>query len=90
MVGAVDGVGNLPSIALFGQPLVFFFLLGSLLFLIPTALVSAELCRQLPQHSGVYAWAKLAFGKKWATLVIWLQWINTLIWFPKLEINNIL
>ena len=82
MVGAVDGVSNLPSIAIFRQQLIFFFIVGGLLFLLPTGLVSAELCKQLPEHSGVYAWAKQAFGNKFATIVIWMQWINTMIWFP--------
>jgi amino acid transporter len=82
MVGAVDGISNLPSIAIFGQQLVFFFIIGTLLFLLPTGLVSAELCKQLPEHSGVYAWAKKAFGNKFATVVVWMQWINTMIWFP--------
>jgi amino acid transporter len=82
MTGAVDGVGNLPAIAIFGQQLVFFFIVGSLLFLLPTGLVSAELCSQYKQDSGVYVWSREAFGKKFGTLVVWLQWINTMVWFP--------
>lgn len=82
MTGAVDGVGNLPSIALFGQQLVFFFIVASVLFLLPTGLVSAELCKQFPKDSGVYAWSKQICGGGFASLVVWLQWINTVVWFP--------
>jgi glutamate:GABA antiporter len=82
MSGAVDGISNLPSIALFGPILVFYFITAVLLFLIPVGFISAELCHQFPQNSGVYAWSKQALGPHTAALVIWLQWINTMVWFP--------
>ena len=82
MSGAVDGVANLPSIAIFGQQLIFFFILASIIFLLPISLISAELCQQFPNSSGVYAWSKKAFGGGFAVLAIWLQWINTMVWFP--------
>ncbi len=82
MTGAVDGISNIPSIAIFGQPLVFFFILASLLFLIPVGFISAELCAQFKDDSGVYAWVKKALGPHFAILAIWLQWINTMVWFP--------
>lgn len=82
MTGAIDGISNLPTIALFGLPLIFFFVVGSLLFLLPTGLISAELCTQYKEESGVYVWSKKAFGSHFAALTIWLQWINTVVWFP--------
>lgn len=82
MTGAVDGVTNLPSIAIFGQQLIFFFLIASVLFLLPTGLISAELCTQFKEDSGVYVWSKKAFGGHFGALTIWLQWINTLVFFP--------
>ena len=82
ITGAVDGVGNLPSIAIFGTQLIFFFVFASIVFLLPTGLISAELCKQLPSEGGVYPWAKKAFGDSYAMLVVWLQWVNTMIFFP--------
>ena len=82
MTGAVDGIRNLPAIAIFGEQLVFFFIAAMFLFLLPTGLISAELCKQFKQEGGVYVWAKSAFGGGVASLVIWLQWINTMVWFP--------
>lgn len=82
IAGAVDGVSNLPSIAIFGTQLIFFFVLASILFLLPTGFISAELCKQFPNEGGVYFWAKKAFSNKYATLTVWLQWINTLVFFP--------
>jgi putative glutamate/gamma-aminobutyrate antiporter len=81
-VGSVDSIRNLPATALFGSQLVFFFLLGALFFLIPTALVSAELASGWPKQGGVYVWVKEAFGKKAGFLAIWLQWIENVIWYP--------
>lgn len=82
ITGAVDGIGNLPSIAIFGPQLVFFFVVAVLLFLLPTGLISAELCAQFKEDGGVYHWGKRAFGSHFSLLVVWLQWINTMVWFP--------
>ncbi len=81
-VGSVDSIRNLPATALFGSQLISFFLLGALFFLIPTALVSAELASGWAKQGGVYIWVKEAFGKKAGFLAIWLQWIENVIWYP--------
>jgi amino acid transporter len=81
-VGSVDSIRNLPATALFGSQLIAFFILGALFFLIPTALVSAELASGWAQQGGIYIWVKEAFGKKMGFLAIWLQWIENVIWYP--------
>ena len=81
-MGSVDSLRNLPATALYGGQLIFFVLLGALFFLIPTALVSAELASGWPKQGGVYIWIKEAFGKKVGFLAIWLQWIENVIWYP--------
>lgn len=82
ITGAVDGVSNLPSIAIFGSNLIFFFIAAAILFLIPTGLISAELCTQMQGKGGIYAWTKHTLGPKAGIIAIWLQWINTMVWFP--------
>ncbi len=82
IVAAIDSIRNLPAPALFGGALIFFFVLSAVLFLIPTALVSAELSSTFPEKGGVYHWVRTAFGEKWAMIAIWLQWINTMVWYP--------
>lgn len=82
IVGAIDSIRNLPATALFGSSLVSFCLLASVVFLIPTALVSADLASTFTERSGVYAWVTHALGEKVGVLAIWLQWINTMIWYP--------
>jgi len=81
-IGSVDSLRNLPATALFGSQLIVFFIFGALFFLLPTALVSAELSSAWPKQGGVYIWVKEAFGKRVGFLAIWLQWIENVIWYP--------
>lgn len=81
-VGSVDSIRNLPTTALFGSQLIFFFIFGALFFLIPAALVSAELASGWPKQGGIYVWVKEAFGGKTGFLAIWFQWIENVIWYP--------
>jgi glutamate:GABA antiporter len=82
ITGAVDSVRNLPGASLFGSTLIFFFVFSAVVFLIPTALVAAELTANNGEKSGIYHWIRSAFGDKLAFLAIWLQWISNLVWFP--------
>lgn len=83
ITGAIDSIRNLPATALFGSSLIFFFIFSAIIFLIPVALVSAELSSTWPEEEGgVYSWVKHAFGETAAFFTIWLQWINTMVWYP--------
>lgn len=82
ITGAIDSIRNLPATALFGSSLIFFFAFSAIIFLIPAALVSAELSSHSTEKSGVFHWIHMAFGEKIAFLALWLQWINTMVWFP--------
>ena len=81
-VGSVDSIRNLPATAMFGSQLITFFVLGALFFLIPTALISAELASAWPEQGGVYVWVKKAFGRHAGLVAIWLQWVENVIWYP--------
>lgn len=81
ITGAIDSIRNLPAAALFGSSLIFFFILSAVVFLIPTALVSAELSAKV-DGGGIYQWVRAAFGNRIGFLAVWLQWINNVIWFP--------
>lgn len=82
ITGSIDSIRNLPATALFGESLVFFLIIGAIIFLIPAALISAQLAGSLPEQGGIYQWVKAAFGKKAGLFAIYLQWINTMVWFP--------
>lgn len=83
ITGAIDSIRNLPATALFGSSLIFFFIFSAIVFLIPVALVSAELSSTWSEEEGgVYSWVRHAFGDTAAFFTIWLQWINTMVWYP--------
>ncbi|MAZ40386.1 MAG: amino acid permease [Legionellales bacterium] len=82
MISAIDSIRNLPATALFGSSLIFYMLLAAVVFLIPCALISAELANNKAGRGGVYQWVTDAFGEKIGFVAIWLQWINTMIWYP--------
>lgn len=82
IIAAMDSIRNFPASALFGSTLIFFFIFAAIVFLIPTALVSAELSATFPEKGGVYHWIHTAFGEKLAMLGIWMQWVNTIVWYP--------
>ncbi len=81
-VALIASLRGLPTMAEYGLTAAFFFVVAALVFLIPTALVSAELATGWPKRGGVYVWVKEAFGPRWGFLAIWLQWLQNVIWYP--------
>lgn len=83
ITGAIDSARNLPTTALFGSSLIFFFILSTIMFLIPIALIAAELSAAWSEEEGgIYSWVQHAFGPYYAFFTVWLQWINTIVWYP--------
>lgn len=81
-VAMIASLRGLPTMAEYGLGAIFFFVVAALVFLIPTALVSAELATGWPKRGGVYVWVKEALGPRWGFLAIWLQWLQNVIWYP--------
>jgi putative glutamate/gamma-aminobutyrate antiporter len=81
-VATIGSVKNWPVTAEYGLASVFFFVLATLLFFIPTSLVSAELATGWPKTGGVFAWVKEAFGHKTGFLAAWLLWMQNIVWYP--------
>lgn len=79
---AIDSIRNLPMNATMGLSVVFFYCLGTLFFLVPCILVTAELATQFPRTGGAYVWVREAFGRRIGFVNIWLQWIYNVVWFP--------
>jgi amino acid transporter len=63
-----------------GWASILMFLIPAVLFLIPVALVSAEL--GTTYKGGVYVWVREAFGDRLGFLAVWLQWIQNVVWYP--------
>lgn len=81
-VVAIDSLKNLPTNAQYGSELIIFYLLATLTFFIPSALVTAELATAWPQTGGIYVWVREAFGKGAAFLIVWMQWLMAMSWYP--------
>jgi amino acid transporter len=81
-VAAVLSIRNFPSMAEFGWSSIGWYLIGTILFLIPISLAGAELATGWPEGGGVYAWVKQAFGEKGGFIAIFCDWSNNLVWFP--------
>lgn len=80
---AVVSLRGLPMMA--KEQLTLFVYIGfaTFIFLIPAALVSAELGGAFGERGGgVYTWVKEAFGSRWGFVAIWLQWIQNVVWYP--------
>lgn len=67
---------NMPMMAATGMQMVFFNIVTVFAFLIPIALVSAELATAWPKN-GVFHWVEEAFGTRWGLTAVWLQWIQS-------------
>lgn len=79
---AVDNLRSLPFSAEYGFSLIFFYLLATVMFLIPIALVATELASGWARRGGLYVWIREAFGTKFGFFIIWLQWIYNIVWYP--------
>ncbi len=82
-VTAVVSLRGLPAEAVYGLSSAFYYLFAAIVFLIPTALVAAELAAMFSdKQGGVFRWVGEAFGPRTGFLAIWLQWIESTIWYP--------
>jgi amino acid transporter len=70
-----------PTMAVTGWNTIIFNFLAVIMFLIPCALVAAELATGWPGEGGVYTWVKEAFGEHWGFTASWLQWFQMTIAF---------
>jgi glutamate:GABA antiporter len=82
-VAAVLSIRNFPSMAMYGWSCIGWYVIGTILFLIPLSLAGAELATMLSDKGGgVYAWCREAFGTKGGFIAIFCEWSNNLVWFP--------
>ncbi|MCR2793895.1 amino acid permease [Microbacterium sp. zg.Y625] len=76
----VASLRSLPAMAVYGLGSVTLYIIPAIFFLIPTALVAAELATGW--KGGVYVWVREAFGNRWGFTAVWLQWIQNVVWYP--------
>ncbi|MEU5216288.1 APC family permease [Streptomyces sp. NPDC020807] len=71
-----------PSMAIYGLAAVFLYLLPAIVFLLPTALVGAELASGW--NGGIYRWVSEALGKPLGFVAVWCQFAMTIAYYPSL------
>lgn len=81
-VSIMASLRNLPLVAEFGLSAIFFFFIVALFFLIPCALISAELATGWPKSGGVYIWVREGLGDRFGFMAIWMQWVHNVAWYP--------
>lgn len=82
-ITAVVSLRGLATEAVYGPASAFYYLFAAIVFLIPTAMIAAELAAMFSaKQGGVFRWVGEAFGARVGFLAIWLQWIQSTIWYP--------
>src|SRR5262249_32115443 len=71
-----------PPMAVYGLACVFLCLVPAIVFLLPTALVSAELASGW--DGGVYNWVARGISKPAGFLAVWCQFAMTIFYYPSL------
>lgn len=71
-----------PTMAVYGLACVFLYLAPAVVFLLPTALVSAELASGW--SGGVYRWVSEGLSKPLGFLAVWCQFAMTIFYYPSL------
>ncbi len=81
-ISMMASLRNLPLVAEFGLSAIFFFFVVALFFLIPCALISAELATGWPKSGGIYIWVREGLGDRLGFMAIWMQWVHNVAWYP--------
>ena len=75
-------IDTLTAAAAIGTGVIGWWIVTLIFFVIPYALITAELGTSYPSEGGIYSWVKRAFGLKMAARTTWLYWINVGLWMP--------
>ncbi len=81
-VAAIVSARNLPVMAEYGWSMLALFAISILVFLVPIAMVAAELGTAWCKQGGVFAWVKEAFGGRTGFLAVWCDYSENVAWFP--------
>jgi len=81
-VSCVASIRNTPSMAIYGWASIFLYLIPAIVFLIPTALVAAELASGW--DGGPYRWIGEGIGPRAGFVGVWAQFAMTIPYYPTL------
>jgi glutamate:GABA antiporter len=71
-----------PTMAVYGLACVFLYVVPAIVFLIPQALVAAELASGW--SGGVFRWVSEGLSGPWGLLAVWCQFAMTIFYYPTL------
>ncbi|MBN8867197.1 MAG: amino acid permease [Solirubrobacterales bacterium] len=80
--GSVASLRAAPTMGVYGLAAVFLYVVPAILFLLPQALVAAELASGWA--GGIYRWVTEAMGPRAGLLAIWCQFAMTIFYYPSL------
>jgi putative glutamate/gamma-aminobutyrate antiporter len=79
---SVASLRSAPTMAVYGLECVFLYIVPALVFLLPQALVAAELASAW--DGGVYRWVSEGMSPRWGLLAVWCQFAMTIFYYPTL------
>lgn len=79
-VGSVGDLGSAPTMAVFGLASVALYVIPAIVFLVPAALVSAELASGW--RGGVYNWVSEGISPALGFAAVWCQFAQTTFYYP--------
>jgi amino acid transporter len=79
-VSALIGLDTLGAFAANGEQALTWMIIAAITFLVPYALLTAEIGSTFTQEGGMYEWCKLAGGRFFAAMGAMLYWISNPLW----------
>jgi len=79
---SVASLRSAPTMAVYGLACVFLYIVPAIVFLLPQALVAAELASGW--SGGVFRWVSEGLSPKWGLLAVWCQFAMTIFYYPTL------
>ena len=81
-ISAMLVIDTLTASAAIGVQTIGWWVLAIVLFMVPGALITAELGTTYPDQGGIYSWVKRAYGERWAARTTYWYYINVALWMP--------
>jgi amino acid transporter len=82
IIATTGSIAQLTAASEYGLGAITVYLIPAVLFMVPSALISAELATGW--DGGIFAWVREAFGDRLGFQAIWLQWIQSVALYPTL------
>jgi glutamate:GABA antiporter len=79
---SVASLRSSPTMAVYGLACVFLYIVPAIIFLLPQALVAAELASGW--DGGVFRWVSEGLSGPWGMLAVWCQFAMTIFYYPTL------